>query len=249
MGMEKLNKYSSLKLTDNGKVRWRKKHLNTMSLKSGPVSCGGSCAGATKGEQGCIKKCYDRTLTKLYRNYRAVEEYNFDLLKQAKTVEQLAGVLQNTVNKWLLTVGLEDPYFRIHTGGDFYNYHYAEAWRQVIDNTPEVRFWAYTRTLNVVPILADCKNLTLYLSCDPVNKAKVYKMYMKYRHKPNIAVAWMGNELPEDFPQDRKTLICPEVTGKMRNLDQQGACSRCRACIDRPLKSGEIRHVRFPIHR
>ena len=100
-----------------------------------------------------------------------------------------------------------------------------------------------------VPILAKVKNLTLYLSCDNVNKDKVFKTYDKYKNLPNIALAWMGNELPSEFPKDRELLVCPEVTNKIANTKIQGACSRCRACIDRPLKTGNMRHIRFPIHR
>ena len=236
---------ASFKLTNNSKVRFRKNHMNTFSITQGLPSDGGSCVAATAA---CLKVCYDANLRKLYKGYKAVEDANYALVKDASPEEQLA-VIKNTINKWLLTSGHEDASFRIHTGGEFFNESYTNAWRQVISETPEVKFWAYTRALFVVPILAGLKNLTLLLSCDIDNKEEVLAAYEQFKHHPNIAVAWMGNGLPEGFPQDKATLTCPEVTGKIKNIDQQGACSRCRACIDRPLKSGQIRHIKFPIHR
>ena len=219
--------------------------MNTFSITQGHPDDGGSCVAAT---EACLKVCYDATLRRIYKNYKAVEDENYAIVKAATPAEQLA-VVRNTVNKWLLISGHQEAYFRIHTGGEFFSESYTDAWRQVISETPEARFWAYTRAMFAVPILAGLNNLTLMLSCDKDNKQEVLDTYNKFSHYPNIAVAWMGNDLPSEFPSDKPTLACPEVTGKTKNLDQQGACSRCRACIDRPLKSGKIRHVQFNIHK
>lgn len=235
----------SFKLTNNSKVRFKKNHMNTFSITQGHPKDGGSCVAAT---EACLKVCYDANLRKLYKGYKAVEDDNYALVKEASPEEQLA-VVRNTVSKWLLTSVQTEPYFRIHTGGEFFSEAYTRAWKQVISEHNSVKFWVYTRALFTVPILSELKNLTLMLSCDVDNKKDVLKTYRKYKNYPNIAVAWMGNGLPEDFPKDRQTLICPEVTGKTKNTEKQGACSRCRACIDRPLKTGNIRHVQFPIHR
>jgi hypothetical protein len=243
-----LTKYTSLKLTNNSKVRFRGEHHNTFSLRPGLTKHGGSCPGATEGKGGCVDVCYDCNLRGLYKNYARAEDANFELLKD-RSCDEMTLILQNTINKWLLTTGLDDPYFRIHTGGDFFNIDYAKAWRHVIDNTPEVSFWTYTRSLFAVPILVGAKNLTLMLSTDPVNKDRVLEVYAQHKEHENLAIAWMGDELFEGFPQDRKLLVCPAVTKKLKNTEKQGACSRCRACIDRPLRTGQIRHVQFPIHR
>lgn len=239
----------SFKLTNNSKVRFFDKHDNTFSLASGLPEHGGTCLNATVGEGGCVGKCYDVNLRKLYKNYKAVEDYNTQLVLTQPYRTQLR-IIESSIDKWLLNGGDKEPYFRIHTGGEFFNLSYTKAWRRAIENKPDVQFWAYTRSLFAVPILASLKNLTLMLSCDPVNKDKVLELYnSKYKDYPNIAVAWMGNTTPEDMPSDRQLLVCPEVTGKLKKLDKKGACARCRACIDRKLKSGKIRHIQFPIHR
>jgi hypothetical protein len=235
----------SFKLTDNSKVRFHKEHRNTFSLAQGLPENGGTCVNAT---EACLRVCYDANLRKLYRKYADVEDYNTSLVLHASYDEQVE-VLKNTVYKWLLNGGGDSPYFRIHTGGEFFNESYVKAWKKVIQLHPGVQFWAYTRALFAVPLLSGLKNLTLYLSCDSDNHEKVLALYQEYKDYPNIAVAWMGDAPPENFPNDRAVLDCPEVTGKTKKIGAMGACSRCRVCVDRKLKSGKIRHVRFPIHR
>lgn len=243
-----MNKYLSFKLTNNSKTRFRKTHNNTFSLTSGLPKHGGTCLHATVGEGGCVGKCYDVNLRKLYKKYKAGEDYNTSLVLTAPPERQYE-IIDNSIKKWLLNGGGDKPYFRIHTGGEFFNLSYVMSWIKAINNYPEVHFWAYTRAMFAVPWLAGLQNLTLMLSCDPVNKKEVLAVYEKYSHLPNIALAWMGDTLPADMPGDRTLLVCPEVTGKMSKQKDVGACARCRACIDRPLKSGKIRHVQFPIHR
>jgi len=239
--------YLSFKLTNNSKVRFSSSHNNTFSLTQGPPSDGGTCAMATEGEGGCLEVCYDKNLRKLYKAYAAVEDFNTGLVV-GKSKEEMVVVIDNTVSKWLLTGGSKLPYFRIHTGGDFFEKAYAEAWRDVMLKYRDVQFWTYTRSLFAVPVLLEASNLTLMLSCDPVNKDKVLKTYAKHKDNPNLAIAWMGENMPLEI-SDRPVLDCPEVTGKTKKINQIGACARCRVCIDRKLKTGSIRHVRFPIHR
>ena len=246
--MERMIKSVRFKLTNNSKVRFRANHCNTFSLKQGDPLEGGTCPGMTEGAGGCAEKCYDKNLRKLYKAYASVEDHNTQIIID-KPAHEVYTIIKNSVVYWLLDEGHKDPYFRIHTGGDFYNEEYTECWAKVMLEHPEVRFWAYTRSLFAVPILAKIKNLTLYLSCDPVNKEEVLKVYKEYESYTNVAIAWMGNDLPENIFSDKAFLVCPEVTGKLKNTKTEGACSRCRACVDRKLKNGKIRHIQFPIHR
>ena len=245
--MEKLT-HVSFKLTDNSKVRAFNQHYNTFSLASGLPEHGGTCVGATRGDGGCLEKCYDGNLRKLYKKYADVEDLNTSLVLN-KPYHVQRDIISNTVDKFWLLSGHTAPYFRIHTGGEFYGISYTLAWASVIHEKKHIKFWAYTRALFAVPILAELDNLTLFISCDPVNKDKALETYSKYKDYPNVSLAWMGNETPDDFPTDKAKLVCPEVTGKTKKLGSLGACARCRACIDRPLKTGKIRHLQFPIHR
>lgn len=251
-----LNTLESLKLSDNRKTRFHADHKNTFGLRTGRLENGGTCPGSTKGEGGCLclrgaggeATCYAAKLRRIYPNYGVVEDHNTDLLLACDR-EEMIDILRNTVIKFLLNGGNKHQYFRLHMGGDFFNEEYTYAWRHIMNEWPTVRFWTYTRSMFAVPILADVKNLALYLSCDPDNKEEVLKVYEKYKGNDNIAVAWMGNEFPDNDISDRKYLACPEVTKKLKSTKTEGACARCRGCIDRPLKDGKMRHIQFPIHR
>lgn len=243
-----ISKYSSFKLTNNSKVRFFDGHNNTFSLRQGLPQDGGTCPSATAGKGGCLEVCYAANLRKLYKNYARVEDLNTDLIVDQSEDDQYE-ILRNTILKWLLNGGDKHPYFRIHTSGDFFSEGYARAWKRCIEEFSDVKFWTYTRSPFAVHILAECSNLTLLLSCDPVNKDDVFSLYRQFQDHSNIAIAWMGNDLPMEMPRDRDILPCPEITKKLKNTKEYGACSRCRACIDRPLRDGRIRHIKFPIHR
>jgi hypothetical protein len=237
-----------LKLTNNSKVRFKAYHYNTFSINQGHPSRGGTCPGCTQGKGGCEDVCYDATLTRIYKNYARVEEQNTALVID-KSRKDIFKILDKTISRWEEEQGENQKYFRIHTGGDFFNEAYALAWKDTIESHKKIHFWTYTRSLFAVPILAELKNITLYLSCDEVNIEDVLEVYKKYKRKKNIGLAYMGNQLPLNFPKDRFTLVCPEVSGKLKNSKDIGACSRCRACINRYDRKNKIRHVQFPIHK
>ena len=242
------NRLISLKLSENRKTRFHKEHKNTFGLKTGKLEDGGTCPGATEGEGGCLGICYACTTSRIYKNYKKVEDYNTDILMRAD-YDLKVEVIRNTVMKFLLNGGNKKQYFRLHMGGDFFNEEYTRAWAYVMKEWPSVKFWGYTRSLFALPILAEVKNMSVYLSCDPVNKEEVLKAYEPYKDYPNVGIAWMGNNFPEELISDREYLACPAVKGQVKSTKDYGACSRCRACIDRPLKSGMMRHIQFPIHR
>jgi hypothetical protein len=251
-----LKTLKSLNLSDNRKTKFMPEHKNTFGLKTGLREFGGTCPGATSGPGGCLwsktengePTCYAAKLRKIYKNYGVTEDHNTQLLLNASKGEKIE-ILRNTLMKFLLNGGYKKQFFRLHMGGDFFNEEYTQAWKHVIDEWPNVKFWTYTRSMFAVPILAECKNLSLYLSCDPVNISEVRETYRKFSSYPNIAVAWMGDGFETSGFEDRPYMACPEVTKKLKSTKNEGACSRCRACVDRSLKDGNMRHIQFPIHR
>jgi hypothetical protein len=80
------------------------------------------------------------------------------------------------------------------------------------------------------------------LSVDPVNKDKGLELYKTYEERPNIGLAWLG----ENEPDTVRWVTCPETSGILKNTKDQGACARCRLCIDR-YKS-KVRNIKFLIH-
>jgi hypothetical protein len=85
----------------------------------------------------------------------------------------------------------------------------------------------------------------LFLSCDPVNFGEVNKIYQKLKGKyTNLGMAFMGNDAPD--VELHRWVKCPEITGKVKNTKEAGACSKCRLCIDN-FKI-RVKNIQFPIH-
>lgn len=135
--------------------------------------------------------------------------------------------------------------FRIHWDGDFFSEGYAHAWARVIDEHPDISFWAYTRTFsnnngcNVIPVLAEVaeKNLTLYLSVDSENQDSAALVFAEY---PHVKAALLGQSFDEALESSvelisKKSPKCPEQTGAyplIVPMSQQGACSECMMCVN-----------------
>src|SRR4051794_36073178 len=136
-----------------------------------------SCPGATAT---CERVCYAGKLEKLYKGVLDVLTGNMQALAgldRSGMVELLADMISDfradcdRAEKRGAKVPRD---FRIHWDGDFFSRAYAEAWANVVRASPDVRFWVYTRSfdpaaLDVLPVLADLPNLTVYLSVDPDN--------------------------------------------------------------------------------
>lgn len=245
---------NSLKLSDNSKTKFKKNHYNTFGLWPGLPANGGTCPGATIGAGGCLglKReggvnliCYVDKLIKIYPNFGAVLRFNTDLLA-GKTQPEMEEIHTNTVQAFIKHNKGLDLFFRLATSGDFFSEDYARSWATVINNFPQVHFWAYTRSLWAIPILMDCRNLSLYISSDRVNYQRATEVYNKYvEGRTNLGICYMGDD--DTIPHDRRWVKCPEITGKVKNSPDEGACSKCRLCF---THNGTInrRNIQFPIH-
>jgi hypothetical protein len=210
---------------------------------------GGTCPGATMGPGGCLAKikgrvtCYTEKTHRLYPKYSEMVKRNTELLRD-KSENELVIILRNTVMKFLLNGGYKAQYFRIHMEGDFFSQDYTKAWARVIQEWPTVRFWVYTRSFWAVPLLVDCKNLSIYLSCDPQNIENARTWLDIYGKNTNVGMAWMGDSVPDGLP---KTVVCPELSGKVKNTKDHGACSKCRLCMIH-TETIKLRNIQFPLH-
>lgn len=239
----------SLYMSDNGKTKFRSNHRNTFGLMYGLPKNGGTCPGATTGEGGCLyvkaghkrATCYMEKVVQIYKAVGAKLVENTNLLKD-KSIDEMAEVLRATVQKFKDANTEENWYMRLHYSGDFFSEDYAKAWAKVLKEFPEVRFWVYTRSHNVVKHLVDCTNLTIMLSVDSVNYKSGLKVHNQYKDKPNVGLAWLGI----DSPEGERWVTCPETSGILANKKDEGACAKCRLCIDN-YKS-KVRNIKFVIH-
>lgn len=195
-----------------------------------------SCPGQTNA---CAKVCYAGKLEKIFGGFRDVMTHNYNAVANASYTD-LVFSLNAIVHEFIAKAEKRDceKSFRIHHDGDFLNRTYASAWATVIRANPSVQFWAYTRSFipgaNVVDILADIPNLTLYLSVDSDNLEWAKVIVAEY---PSVKVATLtdtadeGSEMMLSF-RDRKGGACPEVMGRIPLITKAGgACISCQLCV------------------
>jgi hypothetical protein len=124
--------------------------------------------------------------------------------------------------------------FRIHWDGDFFSDEYAFAWKHVILNNPDVKFWVYTRVATAANMLKDIDNLSLYFSTDKDNK----EIAINLNKDTGIKLAYLADTFAIG-QADMKAMIgkvgakCPENKKAIPLIDSNGsACVKCSLCID-----------------
>jgi hypothetical protein len=201
---------------------------NTFGLPAGKAY---SCPGATSV---CESVCYAGKLEKIYKGVRENLLHNWSLLKDEDTQgmytllsEMIAEFKEDCVKRNAKML------FRIHWDGDFFNDEYAQAWRLVIEEQPDIQFWVYTRVKSAALILKDIPNLSLYYSTDSENKSTGVEL--KQDH--GIKLAYLAKNFAIG-QADMKELFnkpgakCPENLKAIPLISQKGsACVTCSLCV------------------
>ena len=212
-------------VTPNGK---QASMANTFGLPAGKAY---SCPGATSV---CESVCYAGKLEKVFKGVRVNLLHNWDLLKD-EDLQGMYTLLSEMIAEFKAEcVKREAPMlFRIHWDGDFFNNDYAQAWRMVIEEQPDIQFWVYTRVKSAALILKDIANLSLYYSTDSENKS--IGVTLKNDHGVKLAY------LAQNFlvgQADMKEMIgkpgakCPENKKAIPLISQKGsACVSCSLCV------------------
>ncbi len=213
---------------------------------------GGTCPGATTGKGGCLDvrdglkrpTCYMAKVTSIYKAVGTVLAENTVLVKD-KTLEEIQEVCEATIQTFIQQSKGENLYFRLAYSGDFFSENYTKAWIETIKKHPEVQFWVYTRSDKFAELLLGLPNLSVYLSCDPANFKTMLEIFERNKDKHNnLGMAWLGLDAPD--PAVHRWVKCPEITNKVKNTDEAGACSKCRLCVDN-FKI-RIKNIEFPYH-
>lgn len=231
-----LKRSKDRKVTNSVTASGNARGANSFGLPSGQAF---SCPGATSF---CERICYAGKIEKMYTNVSKVLMHNWELLKDA-SVGTMITLLSDMIAEFVKETdrmnskGSAASYdFRIHWDGDFFSRDYAIAWANVIRSFPNVRFWAYTRTLDVVDILAGIPNLSLYISTDPVNRDEANAVSERYG-VPVASLADTFSEAREAMPEG-KAYDCPENGKRMPLITPKGsACIACGIC---PSKRGNV---------
>ena len=153
---------------------------------------------------------------------------------------------------------------RIHTGGEFYGAKYIRKWRAIIQRSPRVKFFTYTRAWRISEFrtelewLAELPNLQLWYSADR-------ETGLPDSVPAQVRIAWLmagEDDLP---PADGRidlifrvrqlrsvplaewndVPICPAESGRP---GPKSTCDRCRLCWKSPTKAvSESRLLSLPL--
>lgn len=128
------------------------------------VAMGGGCPGST---EACRSSCYVKGLAKhapeLYGRYQR----NANTLAQLLRMPMLAFRAALALATWIRAHASEG--FRWHVSGDVWDRDHATWIVNVCMLAPDVPFWIYTRTLDVVGVLRSANNLAVNVSADRDN--------------------------------------------------------------------------------
>lgn len=97
-------------------------------------------------------RCYSASQEVLYPTVYNLVNHNFRLLRSYEK----SGGLHALVNIILVSIPKNAGIIRIHESGDFYNPTYFKAWCKVASMRPDIRFYAYTKS---IPYVLDNKHL------------------------------------------------------------------------------------------
>lgn len=212
-------------VTKNGK---QAAIANTFGLPAGKDY---SCPGATSV---CETVCYAGKLEKLFKGVKINLMHNWDLLKDAD-LQTMYTLLSEMIAEFKTDCVKKDApmLFRIHWDGDFFNDDYAQAWRLVIEEQPDIQFWVYTRVKSAALILKDIPNLSLYFSTDSEN----VKVGVDLKNNNGVRLAYLAKNFAIG-QADMKEMIgkpgakCPENNKQIPLISNAGsACVSCSLCV------------------
>lgn len=172
---------------------------NTPGVNLAPIR---SCPGSTAG---CRKDCYAIKAMRQYESTRTAWNNNTDLFE---TLPELGA---DMLIDWLSRRRTLPESFRWHSSGDILGRDHLRAIVRVAEAFPTVRFFGYTKTREVLPMLSDLpSNLIIRVSMWtdlPVPET-------------TVPLAWYqdGTETRADG------IVCPATNGV------KVTCDKCRIC-------------------
>jgi hypothetical protein len=142
---------------------------------------------------------------------------------------------------------------RVHTGGEFASARYARKWLRIVEKSPRVRFFTYTRAWRI-PVICEVlermsllPNMAMWYSAD---KDTGWPVHVPAR----VRIAWLFTKPDEHVPVDADLVFRTQSLRKSHTLEVNGVpvcpaengqetrttCDRCRICL-RPAEPRRIR--------
>ena len=106
--------------------------------------------------KGRTYRCYAAGMENRFPKVRESRKRNFDLLKKARTEEDMTELIRNSIPKGLRSMG---GYLRVHIGGDFFSQTYFNAWMKAAALFPSIKFYSYTKSVHFLAKHLETKEL------------------------------------------------------------------------------------------
>jgi len=144
-------------LKSNEKLeKTEKNHNNTVLIRHFSLPAGLTCPSAG----ACKQWCYAQLGHFCYQNVRKSLDEAYKLSLSDSFIE----LMTTEINLLQLKNPNKKVYIRIHASGDFYNAAYAEKWRTIINNCPNVNFYCYTKSVSIVKAINWPTNMRIVYS-------------------------------------------------------------------------------------
>ena len=192
------------------------------------LPAGKTCPGRSKL---CYSKCYARRSRFLFPQVQERLRWSFE---QSKRDDFAGRLTEELYRKGVLLC-------RFHVSGDFYSPEYTRKVLKVVQGSPGVIFWAYSRSYRIQPIaevlweLAACENFSLWLSADdetgypPHVPERVRVAWMQTGDSPEKAdLVFATREAQKQPSRINLELLCPTETEEGKRAGT--TCSSCQFC-------------------
>lgn len=129
-------------ITQNSKLKKTSKELNTRVYNFGiPAYKSATGKMTCPFAKDCVKYCYAQKGAYIWSNVQPAFEKRYQLTK-------LPRIFKRIMNSALKRHKVE--YLRIHDSGDFYSAQYRDTWFEIMKENPQVRFYAYTKSVSLL---------------------------------------------------------------------------------------------------
>ena len=191
-----------------------------------------TCPGATAL---CVKHCYVKR-TNRFPQVEPAHQARYEASLKDDFAQRMVEDIVRSRKKILL----------VHTSGDFYGEKYIADWINIVEQTPETAYYAYTRSwrhprlMRQLDRLRRLPNMQLWWLSDRETGSP-----------PEGVVAYMSvddSDIPEFgaslvFRVKRDTVrtsiggvnVCPLESGKPESMERRITCDGCRMCFSNVL--------------
>ena len=196
-------------LTQNAKMKTTMEQHPDIALYCMSMPAKDTCP--FKGD--CALGCYADSGCQAWRTTKQAYQENLDMYNEGSFFTKLDTELYNIVLK--AEKAHKQVYVRLHDSGDFFSYRYLCDWLAFMTRYPDVRFYAYTKSIPLMEIARKRglipENFTYVYSCggskDDLIEPKIHRHAIVVDSEDDIPEGYV-NGSHDDFPASQ-----PDIKG------------------------------------